>query len=257
MIKKFLLIVSAILIIIFSIVMPNLLLQIEDLSKEKEIFTKQKEERKIDVQAEKIYLVRFIHDIYELKDTKIYYDNKKEVSVLATTPVTEHVEREEPSDEIKSEISKIVTNDIIKEMNTDDFLNYTEIINTFSPEYTVVTCGLVKENEEWLGINLEEKTGKIISVDFPTAYLRKDVALQKQLENYAKYLDLDIIGDWKFNDNILKSEKAQLTIMLVEKGDSCMLTIAPIETYEEYVAEDTAIKREYKIVEKDKENLKK
>lgn len=40
--------------------------------------------------------------------------------------------------------------------------------------------------------------------------------------------------------------------MLVERDDSCMLTIAPIEIYEEYVEEEEAIKREYKIVESNK-----
>lgn len=251
MIKKFLLIIIGIVIIIFSFTMPNLLLQVEDLSREKEIFTKEKEEGKIDVQAEKIYLVRFIHDIYNLKDSKAYYDNKKKISI--NVPVTEHIEIEKPSDELKSEIQKFITNDIIKEINMDDFDDYQQVADIFSSEYTVFSCGLVKEGGDWLGINFEEKTGKIISIDFPTVYLRKDVDIQKQLENYAKYLDLDIIGDWKFEkNNILKSKKAQLIIMLVEKGDSCMLTIAPIEIYEEYVETDKAIRREYEIVESSK-----
>lgn len=107
-----------------------------------------------------------------------------------------------------------------------------------------------KGNEEWIGINIEEKTGKIINADFSKNFLKSDVEKEKQLRNYAKYLDLDIIGDWKFEENVLKSEKAQLTIMLVEKGESCMLTIAPTETYKEYVEVDDAIKRENEIVEK-------
>jgi len=80
-----------------------------------------------------------------------------------------------------------------------------------------------------------------------------DIDTEEILRNYIKYLDLYIIDDWKFeNNNILKSEKAQLIIMLVENDDSYMLTIAPIEIYEEYVIEDNAINYEYEMVESNK-----
>lgn len=250
-VKRYLLFLICIIIIAFSFVMPKLLLQIEDLSREKEIFAKQKEERKIDVQAEKIYLVRFIHDIYEMQNEKVYYGDKNTVAV--SMPYTEHIDVEEPGEEIKSEILKFVTNEIIKEVNLDDYDDYTEVANIFTPEYTVISCGLVKGKEEWIGVNIEEKTGKIINIDLPLSYLRNDIEREKQLQNYAKYLDLDIIDDWKYENQILKSEKAQLTIVLIEQRDSCMLTIAPIEVYEEYVVEDEVIKREYEIVEKEKE----
>ena len=36
-----------------------------------------KQNKKIDVQAEKIYLVTFIHNIYQIKDEKIYNVKKK------------------------------------------------------------------------------------------------------------------------------------------------------------------------------------
>ena len=59
--------------------MPSLLLKIEDSAREKEIFAKQKVERKIDVEAGKIYLVTFIHDIYKIKDETVYYENGKSI----------------------------------------------------------------------------------------------------------------------------------------------------------------------------------
>lgn len=252
MVKKLVLFLSSIIIIAFSFIMPKLFLQIEDLSRENEIFTRtKKEDKKIDVQAEKIYLVRFIHDIYEFKNTKVYDNGKK--AVVVSMPITEKIKIENPREELKSEILKFVTNDIIKEINIEEFDSYTEVANIFSPEYTVVSCSLLKEKEDWIGINVEEKTGKIISIDFPTSFLNKDVDKKKQLENYAKYLDLDIIDDWKYENDILKSEKAQLAIVLDETGEACMLTVAPIEIYEEYIAEDDAIRREYEIVESKKE----
>lgn len=251
MIKKFLLFFIVIVIIVFSFIMPKLFLQIEDLSRENEIFTRsKKEDKKIDVQAEKIYLVRFIHDIYEFKNTKVYDNDKKSVTI--TMPITEKIKIENPREELKNEIFKFVTNNIIKEINIEEFDSYTEVANIFSHEYTVVSCSLLKEKEDWIGINVEEKTGKIISIDFPTSFLKKDIDKKQQLENYTKYLDLDIIDDWKYENDILKSEKAQLAIVLDETGEACMLTVAPIEIYEEYIKEDNKINNEYEIIEKSK-----
>ncbi len=258
MIKKMLLFLIVILIIVFSFVMPELFLHVEDLSRENEIFTRPKKEtKKIDVQAEKIYLVMFIHNIYQIKDEKVYYDyGDSKKAVMYANVITEALKTTAPTEEFKNEVSKLISNEIIKEINFDEYLHYTEVKNIFSPEYTVITCNMIKENGEWIGICVEEKTGKIINVDFPKSFLKTDVEIEKQLRNYAKYLDLDIIDDWKFENNILKSEKSQLSIILVEKGESCMLTIAPIETYEEYVKVDEVIKREYEIVESEKKNIK-
>lgn len=255
MLKKILLFFMSLIIISFSFVMPNLLLGIEDLSKEKEIFARQKIERKIDVEAGKIYLVTFIHDIYEIKDKKVYYEDKKgkASAIEFSTPIVDTRTDLAPTEKFKNEILKLVSNEILNEITFDEYIQYYEEEYYFYPEYTVTTCSMPKENEEWISINVEEKTGKIISIDFSKNFLKADVEIEQQLRNYAKYLDLDIIGDWKFEkNNILKSEKAQLIIMLVERDDSCMLTIAPIEIYEEYVEEEEAIKREYKIVESNK-----
>jgi len=254
MVKKILLFVLSLIIISFSFIMPNLLLSIEDSAREKEIFARQKIERKIDVEAEKIYLVTFIHDIYEIKDKKVYYEDKKGKTLVteAFTPITTTRTDLNPTEKFKNEILKLESNEIINETTFDEYIQYIEAENVFLSEYTVTTCSMQKENDEWIQINIEEKTGKIISADFCINFLKKDIEKENMLRNYAKYLDLDIIGDWKFENNILKSEKAQLIIMLVENGDSCMLTIAPIEIYEEYVAEDETIKREYKIVESSK-----
>lgn len=229
MIKKFLLFLISIIIIVSSFLMPNVLLGIEDISREKEIFIRTKKESKIDVQAEKIYLVRFIHNIYDFKNVEVYYDGK---TITKTSPLTERGDNV-ASEELKNEISKLVTTEIIKEINFDEIVDFYETLNIFFSEYTVITSDLITKNEG-LGVGREEKTGKIINIEFPKSILRNDVSTKKQLENYAKYLDLDIIDDWKYENKILKSEKAQLSIVLEEKSDVCMLTIAPSEIYEEY-----------------------
>ncbi len=244
MAKKVILFLIAIIIIIFSFIMPKLFLQIEDISREKEMFARPKTEKKIDVQAEKIYLVKFIHDMYQLENDTVYYNNGKKVAI--SMPVTEKAVNTLPTEQIKDEISKLVSIGIIKDVDYDIIKDYDETKNIFNSAYTVVTSSLVTEYYG-LGIGMEEKTGKIISMDFPKSMLKEDdISKQKQLENYAKYLDLDIIGDWEYENQILKSEKAQLSIILEEKNNVCMLTVAPTEKYEEY--EDS----KYEVVEKKK-----
>lgn len=255
MVKKIILLFMSFLIISFSFIMPSLLFRVEDLAREKEIFSRPKIERKIDVEVEKIYLVTFIHDIYEIKDKRVYYEDEKgKTSVRSSnTPIVNVHTDLEITEKFKSEVLKLISNEIINEITVDKYIQYCEIDNIFFPEYTVTTCSMEKENREWIQVNIEEKTGKVIGAEFSKTFLKTDTQIEKQLRNYAKYLDLDIIGDWKFeNNNILKSEKAQLTIMLVEKNDSCILTISPIEIYEEYIEEEDVIRREQENIESNK-----
>lgn len=253
MVKKLLLYILAILIIVFSFIIPKLLFRIEDLSRETEIFVKEKYKNKIDVQAEKIYLVRFIHDVFGIKDQMVFNDSNKKT--VATVPMITSSDNTAPSELLKSEISKLVDCGIIKEVSFHNHVNFAETTALFSKEYSVTTTSIsvLKENdkeaiEEGLGIAIEEKTGKIISLDFSKSLLREDKDKKTKLESYAKYLDLDIIDDWKYEDEVLKSSKAQLYIMLEELDDGCMLTVAPTEVYEEYKKEI----EKYEIVEKSK-----
>lgn len=247
MAKKFILFLCSIIIVVISFLMPKVFLQIEDLSTEKEVFSIPKKESKIDVQAEKIYLVRFFHDIYELERQKVYDSKSKKVAF--SVPMTQHSDNTELSEELKKEIEKLISNDIIKEINYEEILDYYEVSKTFSSDYTVITYDIVSE-DEGIGIGIEKKTGKIVSITFPKKCLKNDVSKRKQLENYAKYLDLDIIDDWVYEEQVLKSEKAQLFIVLEERYDVCELTIAPMENYDEYLV----FKNEYEIVESKKEN---
>ena len=205
-------------------------------------------ESKIDVQAEKIYLVGFIHGIYEFKDQKIeYYNTNGKTVVTNSYPLTEKTGNTSPNEGVISEITKLINCNILQEIDLSNWGSYSETRNIFFKEYSVIIVTLT--SKEWgLGIGVDEKTGKIINIDFPRSILKDEVAKSKQLENYIKYLDLDIIGDWKYEDQVLKSEKAQLVAMIEEIDDVCMLNIAPIDAYNEYVVE----KNEYEVVQKNK-----
>ena len=55
------------------------------------------------------------------------------------------------------------------------------------------------------------------------------------MRNYVNYLDLHIIDDWALEDGMLKSEKAGLSVNLVQsaKSDICILSIRTINKYYE------------------------
>ena len=241
-VKNILLFLFALMIIIFSFIMPKLLFEVEDLSREKEIFARARKESKIDVQAEKIYLVMFLHDIYQFQNEKIYYNDGKTVTV--SMPLTEKTGNKGPNEKIKNEIEKLVNSGIIKEFNFDEVVEYIETINRFGGEYNIITGSCVNKGREYLDFAIEEKTGKIISCSFSDALIKKDISRKEQLENYTKYLDLDIINDWKYEENTLKSEKAQLSVFWQEMDGPGEIIITPTETYKEYEDE------KYEAVEK-------
>lgn len=150
-VKTNLLFLLALIVIAFSFIMPKMLLQVEDLSREQEIFTRQEKKSKINVQAEKIYLVRFIHDVYELRNTKVaYYDDKKSVAV--SMPITEKGRNTSLPEAFKNEISKLVTSGIINDIDFDEFVNYDETTKTFS-EYVVITSNIYSDNKRYWNRN--------------------------------------------------------------------------------------------------------
>lgn len=87
-------------------------------------------------------------------------------------------------------------------------------------------------------IKIENKTGKIVYIIFPKDKLVADI--QEFMKNYVKYLDLYIINDWKFENNKLESEKAQLEVVMVDMKEEYILTIRPVGNNIDY----------YKTVEK-------
>lgn len=246
--KNVLIVLSGFIIILFSFFMPKLFFKLEDLSREKEIFAKAKKESKIDVEAEKIYLVRTIHDIYDFENKKItaYYGNGKEVVTSATTRVD--TGNKSPTQEIKEEISKLFSSNILEnKIDFNQILYYTERLNVFYKEYSVLNVSITIEEYSYLDFSIESKTGKIIAIAFNQESYQKNIEKSELLKNYVKYLDLDIIDDWKFEENVLKSEKAQLVVFFEESFGEYMITVASMEGYEEY----NQIKNENEIAEKD------
>ena len=72
-------------------------------------------------------------------------------------------------------------------------------------------------------LEMEDKTGKIVSITLKTENVPEN--REEVMRKYIEYLDLYIIDDWKLEDYVLKSEKAQLVVNLTDYEDYCVLSI--------------------------------
>lgn len=244
--KSKILILFVFVIVIVSFFLPEWLFKIEDLNAEKQIFSVQKPKSKIDVQVEKIYLVKAIHDMNESyrnvkiseKEPVYYEDNTAYVEAVPTTIIAQGQD-ENVMDNLKNELLKLENGNILRDLHLEtDFAGFDIEMGDFiysnrENEYVIKQVYLKDEAYE-LKLEIEDKTGKILSVFFPKEKLQADIDREEILKNYVQYLDLYIIDDWKFENNMLKSEKAQLVVGLIQNEDEYLLSIQTVTKYSEY-----------------------
>ncbi len=226
--------------ILVSFFVPNLLFWLEDFRIEKQICAIAKPKSKIDVQAEKIYLVRAIHDIegfyrnlvIHKKENGVYYANGNNISVAPSEIISTTKIRDEATfAELKNEMDKLEKGNVLKNLTLGEEECYvSEKIYTNEGDDYKIKHYYFKNSE--IEVEAENKTGKILSIIFPKDSLLEDT--QEMKKNFVKYLDLYIIDDWKLENNRLKSEKAQLEVVLVETEEQCRLMICPVRSNSQY-----------------------
>lgn len=181
------------------------------------IINLEKNDRKIDVEAQNIYLVKLIHE------TQDGYASVKINNTEKYMVVSEHSEIKK-EDFISQEFKKLAEYGIFKPLeeiqsSNEKYLDYSaEIVNRVysknNAEYLVTDVSLNGEAYTYSSLQVENKTKKILSLlGFDKEFF---VNLDKEqiMRNYVNYLGLHIIDDWKFENNCLKSEKAGLEIYL-------------------------------------------
>lgn len=228
-----LIILVVFLIIFISFLAPKILLEIEDFRMEKQIFTQTKNKNKIDVEAEKIYLVKAIHDMsgssMEIQSRTVVISDSEKALIEESRS---EQEKENLIDKIKNELLKLEESKVLKNMSVNfdnmeyNFRNYTNFKREYEMQYTF----LGNKTTE-MSVGIESKTGKILFAVFPNDKLQIELETEKILENYVKYLDLYVIGDWKFENGSLKSQKAGLCAMLFKDSNTedCLLSIQSSE----------------------------
>lgn len=225
-IKNILIYLITCFIIIASFKMPEILMKMENDNIENKVYEQSKIKNSIDVEAENIYLVKAIHSIE---------DEKNRVAIMTSDKNSKYVEVEEATEtniiiksSLEKEIAKLKEYDILEnlEIKKEEKL-LTKITNVAyqndNNKYVLENIYVRIEDREYLFI-IEEKTGKILCIGVENGEI-SNIELEQLMRNYIKYLDLYIIDDWKFEDNKLKSKKAELEVYFIEDRNNCALTI--------------------------------
>ena len=228
-IRTILIFIFVIIIVFASLILPNLFMKA--LSNEIEIktFDLPEIQKNIDVEAEKIYLVRAIHGIRS--------DNLK-VSISSDSKRFFGDNYSEKIDSSNVDVVKELLN--LKEyciLDNFDVETDTKVSmgistnNTYLSEnkYIVQNVFVTLDNIEF-HLEIESKTGKVIYIYFDKTNLF-DSDDEEILRDFVKYLDLHIIDDWKYSEDLvaqkyyLKSEKAKLAVVLDKSFDKYEISV--------------------------------
>jgi len=206
-------------IIIFaSFKMPEILFELKDYDIGVAVYDKAKEKGKIDVEANEIYLVKAIHDIESEYSTVAISNNSKVIEVMSNSEGFENIDKEL----LKLKEYNILSN---LEVKKDEEYNIA-VINKFydgiDNSYILNNIFLELNDYEY-NLGIESKTGKILYI----VLKKDDLGINKKeiMENYIKYLDLYIIDDWNFEEGKLVSQKANLSVSLIEIEENYILSI--------------------------------
>lgn len=224
-IKNIIIYISVTIIVFASFKIPEILLEQENNDIEIEVYEKEKNKSKIDVEAEKIYLVKAIHDMENDDSTVSISPSGIEEYFTTVESINENIERTD----LEKELKKLKEYNILKnfETTTDSDISIS-VINKFyknsNSKYTINNISLENNNQKY-ELDIENKTKKILCVTLEKDNLYSNNK-EEIMKNYIKYLDLYIIDDWKFVDNMLKSEKAQLVVAgFVDNENNYILSI--------------------------------
>lgn len=231
-IKNIIIYFCVFIIIFISFSMPSFGLKLVGEKIENTVFKKEKIEKKIDIEANRIYLAEAIHNI-ESENSSIAISSSNKSWTLSDD-VTEYYSEsnDKTSNNLfkiaKEELRKLTEYNILKEykLKGTEKCNLTLITKIYksSSEKNTINNIFLNTKSELYNIDIEEKTGKILFINFAKEEL-KDISKEEILRNYVKYLDLYIIDDWKYEENKLKSEKAGLVVSITEKKTRYMLEI--------------------------------
>ena len=226
MVKNIILYIIVFIIIFSSFNIPSILFKMESKQIEGKVYKSKRIENQIDVEAEKIYLVNAIHEMENAYST-LFVTNAVEYMLKTDNDLYDENNNIEIKEKIKKELNKLHEYDILTEIKSDEDNKYIFSMTSRgyrngSNEYLLNDIQILM-GEDKFELAIEEKTNKILSI-----IVKNDILYNKEdvMNNYIKYLDLYIIDDWKFENEMLKSEKANLAVTLIDlKNDYSILSI--------------------------------
>ncbi len=219
-------------IIIFaSFIIPNKLFEMQDQSFEMAVYTENNPKgNSISVETEDIYLVKALHDIESEKIGVVISSSEIITAVKGEKNTTPNQEEPNQMTKIKDAIKNLKQYNIIKDnKNLDKSEMQMSIINKEykkeNTNYTINNISLIAGDYN-CKLDIEEKTGKIIRLIVNKENLNNTIEKREIIENYIKYLDLYIVDDWVYENNIMKSKKADIAISLVENVNNGMYMLS-------------------------------
>lgn len=224
-VKKFIIYVLFILIILASFKAPEILFKLQNELAETEVHKIKEEKCKIDIETQKIYLVKAIHDMEQEKmDYTIMYDNTQDkYRIIESISNDEEAKKEICKEIIKLQDSGVISNlninaeTLIRKENLDR--KYTNKENKYT-----INCHYMEVDNDYFGYEIESKTEKIIYIVLDEKFI-PEIEKEEILKNYIKYLELAIIDDWEYKNKMLISEKAGLVARLIEEKGTNTLSI--------------------------------
>lgn len=210
------------LLLVFSFQMPQILFEMEDASRSKMIFKREKTSSKLDVQAEKIYFVKAIHDMKEGK-FMVKIAPYKEVAVVEKTSnqAISYVKQGQDT-QLKEEMEKMQKLGILKKTEWEEDSPIIQTEKWYHKDEVNYQTDIFTKGE--IFAEIESKMGKCMTFSFPKDMLA-DLDKQEIMQNYIQYLDLYIIDDWQFENGKMVSQKAQLEAILTTNEKYCTLEI--------------------------------
>ncbi len=210
-----------------SFKMPEILIGIENKQIEKEVYEKEKNENSLDVEAEEIYLVKAIHSMesgnYMITLNSENMKNGKSVLIEVSKNTKNDVEEEL----LKLKQYNILGNFEYNDTEEMQIGIINKVYRSEEDQYQIDSFFLKIGNNEYY-IDREYKTGKILCVGFKKEDTSICSSKEELMKNYIQYLNLYIIDDWKYEDDMCISQKANLVINLVEDQDMFILSIHTI-----------------------------
>ncbi len=213
---NFIIYIMVFIIIFASFLIPNKLFEIQDQNLEMAIYSENNSKsNNISMEVEDIYLVKALHDI-ESENTVVVIVSKSDEKISSINTVADSTKVAE----IKSKVEELKQHNIIKnnEILDDSKMLVTTVNKTYmknETNYEIYNVSLSVNNHNYQ-MDIDEKTGKIIKIITNKQNLNDTIEKKQILENYIKYLDLYFIDDWVYDNNMMKSKKADVSVSLLE-----------------------------------------
>ena len=232
-IKNVIVYIIVCIIIFVSFKIPDIILNKLEDDIEITKFEKQESKVELDIEAESIYLVETIHNI-EDQSNNVEITSNKNTKILVEPAYKNETNGVNVINELTTLEQYKILNDL--QINKNQKCNIGIIDKYYQKDKKtyIIKDVTFETNDKQFNLEIESKTGKILDISTKKGNINTKDKMELMI-NYIKYLDLNIIDDWNYENNTLKSEKAKLVVSLAENDSKYDLSIHSTERSYNYI----------------------